>query len=123
MLKKIIFFLFFFLIILTANAHVAHYKDLKRLEFDLYRNNKLIGEHVYLFTKNNDNLVVYSKINFKIKKLGITLYKYHAEGTEVYKNSKLDAIGALLLALIGNACCCLQSVGIFTNITKENTPP
>ena len=89
MLKKIIFSLFFFLIILTANAHVAHYKDLKRLEFDLYRNNKLIGEHVYLFTKHNDNLVVYSKINFKIKKLGITLYKYHAEGTEVYKNSKL----------------------------------
>ena len=74
---------------MTANAHVAHYKDLKRLEFDLYRNNKLIGEHVYLFTNNNDNLVVYSKINFKIKKLGITLYKYYAEGTEVYKNSRL----------------------------------
>ena len=59
MLKKIIVFLFFFLIILTANAHVEHYKDLKRLEFDLYRNNKLIGEHVYLFTNNNDNLVVF----------------------------------------------------------------
>ena len=89
MLKKIVFSLFFFLIILSANALVAHYKDLKRLEFHLYRNNKLIGKHVYLFTQNNDNLVVNSKINFKIKKLGVTVYKYHAEGTEVYKNSKL----------------------------------
>ena len=89
MLKKIVFSLFFFLITLTANAHVAHYKDLKSLEFDLYRNNKLIGKHVYLFTQNSDNLVVNSKINFKIKKFGVTLYKYQAEGTEVYKNSKL----------------------------------
>ena len=28
----------------------------------------------------------------------------------------------ILIPLIGNACCSLQSVGIFTHITKENTP-
>ena len=28
-------------------------------------------------------------INFKIKKLGVVLYKYHVKGTEVYKNGKL----------------------------------
>ena len=88
-MKKIFFSLIFFLIILEANAHVEHYKNLNALEFNLYRNNKLIGEHIYTFIRNDGNLTVNSKINFQIKKLGVTLYKYQAEGTEVYKNSKL----------------------------------
>ena len=51
----------------------------------------------------------------------VTSYKKTAN-IVVYRNSKSDALGALLLALIGNACCSFQSVGIFTHITKENTP-
>ena len=89
MMKKFFLSLFFFLILSEANAHVEHYKNLNTLEFDLYRNNKLIGEHIYIFTRNDENLTVNSKINFQIKKLGVVLYKYKAEGTEVYKNSKL----------------------------------
>ena len=89
MMNKFFLLLSFLLIVSEVNAHVEHYKNLNTLEFDLYRNNKLIGKHVYLFTQSNDNLVVNSKINFEINKLGITLYKYQAEGTEVYKNSKL----------------------------------
>ena len=46
-------------------------------------NSKLIA------SENDENLTVNSKINFQIKKLGVVLYKYKAEGTEVYKNSKL----------------------------------
>ena len=30
-----------------------------------------------------------SEINFKIKKLGVVLYKYHVKGTEIYKDGKL----------------------------------
>ena len=80
------FFISFFLLLTTlpANSHVQHYEDLNKLEFDLYRNNKLIGTHIFNFTKINDQLIVNSKINFQIKKVGIVLYKYEAEGTEIY---------------------------------------
>ena len=73
----------------SVNAHVQHYKDLKRIEFDIYRNNKHIGEHIFSFAKSNEQISIESKINFIIKKLGIVLYKYHVEGKEVYEDGKL----------------------------------
>ena len=65
-------------------AHLQHYSDVEYLEYDLYRNNSLIGSHKYNFVKNGDNLSVKSVVNFKITKLGIDLYKYFAESTENY---------------------------------------
>ena len=72
-----------------AYAHVQHYEDLNRIEFAIYRNNNLIGTHVFSFEKSNDTLAVESEINFEIKKLGIVFYKYHVKGTEIYKNGEL----------------------------------
>jgi len=91
MLKKyrnlitILIFLFCF----PSKAHVDHYKNLNLLEYNLYRNNKLIGEHVYSFSRLNDEMTVRSEISFKIKKLGVILYKYSATSDEFYKNDKL----------------------------------
>lgn len=82
-----IFGLFFFSN--NLNAHVLHYNDVKSLEFDLYRNNKLIGTHIYNFERKDNLLTVNSIINFKISKFGMVLYKYYAKGTELYKDSKL----------------------------------
>jgi len=72
-----------------ANSHVEHYKNLNRIEFDIYRNSKHIGKHIFSFRRLEGKLFVDSEINFEIKKLGIVLYKYHVKGTEVYKNGKL----------------------------------
>ena len=71
------------------NAHVEHYKNLNRIEFDITRNNKTIGKHIFVFKKNGDQLSVESEINFEIKKLGVVLYKYHVKGTEYFKDGKL----------------------------------
>ena len=78
--------LYFFL---SANlfSHLQHYADIKYLEYDLYRNNDLIGSHKYNFIKNGDNLTVESVVNFKITKLGIDLYKYFAESNENYEKN------------------------------------
>ena len=73
----------------TINAHVQHYEGLKSIEFDIYRNNQLIGKHMFSFKKSDNQLAVESEINFEIKKFGIVIYKYHVKGTEFYKNGKL----------------------------------
>ena len=86
---KIIIFLILISLPFSTNAHVQHYEDLKRIEFDIYRNNKNIGKHIFSFKKSNGQLEVESEINFEIKKLGIILYKYHVKGTEFYKDGKL----------------------------------
>jgi len=72
-----------------SNAHLEHYDNLNRIEFDIYRNNKHIGKHIFSFKKLEKRLEVESEINFEIKKLGIVLYKYQVQGTEVYKDGKL----------------------------------
>ena len=91
MLKKIRIILFVILITfpLISFAHVEHYKDLNKIEFDIYRNNKLIGYHIFSFNNNDGLLEVESEIKFEIKKLGVILYDYQVSGTEVYKDGNL----------------------------------
>ena len=86
---RIIIFLTLINLPFPTNAHVQHYDDLNRIEFDIYRNNQYIGKHVFSFKKSDGQLAVKSEINFEIKKFGIVLYKYHVEGTEIYKDEQL----------------------------------
>ena len=86
---KIIIILFLISFPHTISAHVQHYENLNRIEFDIYRNNKHIGKHIFSFKKSDGLLAVESEINFKIKKLGIVLYQYHVKGTESYKDGQL----------------------------------
>ena len=75
-----------FFIFLEINAHVDQYSKFNYLEYELYRNNKLIGYHKYNFQRDGQNLIINNEVNFKITKLGVDLYKYYAKGTEKYKN-------------------------------------
>ena len=86
---KIIISLILIISPFSTNAHVLHYDDLNRIEFDIYRNNNHIGKHIFSFKKSDEQLAVESKIDFEIKKFGIVLYKYHVEGTEIYKDKQL----------------------------------
>ena len=86
---KIIILLIFLSFPLSVNSHVQHYEDLNRIEFDIYRNNKHIGTHIFSFKKSEGQLAVESEINFEIKKLGIVFYSYHVKGTEIYKAGRL----------------------------------
>ena len=97
MFKKLFLLTLFFITQLyfnQASAHVLHYQKLNKLEFDLYRNNQLIGQHIYLFDRNGQNLTVHNKINFKIKVFGVTVYRYSSEGHEKYINGKLESFSA-----------------------------
>ena len=88
-ISKILTFLILIFLSTPSIPHVQHYENLKRIEFDIYRNNKHIGKHIFSFKKSDGQLSVESEINFEIKKLGIVLYKYHVKGVELYKDGKL----------------------------------
>ena len=86
--------IFVFLIIFTPTnltAHTQHYNNLKKIEFDIFRNNKYVGKHIFSFdfNKEKNELTVESVINFQIKKMGVVLYKYFAEGAEIYRDGNL----------------------------------
>ncbi len=85
---KNIIFLLFLIFPIIANAHVQHYDNLNRIEFNIFRNDKHIGKHIFTFKRLEDQLLVKSEINFEIKKFGAVLYRYHAKGTEAFKNGR-----------------------------------
>ena len=98
MIKKFLSLVIIFIIYLSynsASAHVLHYKNLNELVFDLYRNNQFIGQHIYLFNRDGQNLIVQNTINFEIKILGITLYKYFAKGQEQYIDGKFHSFSSM----------------------------
>ena len=69
-----------FIITFKVNSHIQHYKDFNYLEYELFRNNKLIGYHKYNFNRDNNILSVKSEVSFKITKLGVDIYKYFVHG-------------------------------------------
>ena len=87
-MKKIILsIIFYFLFPVSSFSHLQHYDKINYLEYDLFRNNSLIGSHKYNFPRHGENLVVKSIVNFKISKLGVVLYKYYAESSEEYNKN------------------------------------
>jgi len=87
MKKIVVAIILYFFLNVNSFSHLQHYSSVKYLEYDLFRNNDLIGSHKYDFVINGDNLTVKSVVTFKISKLGIDLYKYFAESTENYENN------------------------------------
>ena len=88
-MKRLSILIVFFLIInIEVFAHVNHNKKYNYLEYELFRNNKLIGYHKYNFERNKDFLKVKSYVEFNISKLGVNLYRYEAISEESHKNDK-----------------------------------
>jgi hypothetical protein len=94
-MKKFLFSItLIFLIIKEIHAHIDHYKNYNYLEYELFRNNKLIGYHIYKFTRNKSDLVIDNEVSFKITKLGVNLYKYYAKGVEKYTNGVFSSFNS-----------------------------
>ncbi len=91
MKKTLIIYLFF---ITSSFADINNYKNLNSLNYDLYRNDELIGFHNYNFKRENDKLTVKSDVKFEIVKLGVTLYKYKASSEEIYKKGNFQKFSA-----------------------------
>ena len=90
MLRLLIFFVSYILLTTAANSHVQHYKNLQRIEFDIYRNNDLVGFHKVNVKKKGDNTKeVITDILIEVKILGIKVHTYKSYGVETYKNEEL----------------------------------
>ena len=89
MKKKFLSIILFLILTTKATSHTDHYKDINVLEYELFRNSKLIGYHNYELVRNKGNLIVKSLMDFKITKLGIDLYSYKGTTKEKYEQNQL----------------------------------
>ena len=89
-MKKIfINIILFFFIFTNLNAHIYHYKNFKKIEMEIFRNNELIGYNYYFFKTKNDEVQVTNQTKITVKLLGATIFDIEGYGEEKYKNDKL----------------------------------
>jgi len=79
----------FFFITTNLNAHISHYKNFKKIEMEIFRNNKLIGYNYYFFKTESDIVQVTNQIKITVKLLGAVILDIEGYGEEKYKNNKL----------------------------------
>ena len=85
-----IFFLFVFLINFTVYA--LPIPESKKATYEIWRKNKVIGTHEILFSENNNNLIIETKIDIKVKILLVTVYTFFHQSKEIWKNGKFIKI-------------------------------
>jgi hypothetical protein len=89
-MKKIFINIILFLLLSSnLNAHVSHYKDFKKIEMEIFRNNELIGYNYYFFTKKNNEIQVTNQIKITVKLLGTIIFDVEGYGEEKYIDDKL----------------------------------
>jgi hypothetical protein len=89
-MKKIFINIILFLFFSTSlSAHTSHYKDFKKIEMEIFRNNELIGYSYYFFKTKDDEVKVTNQTKITVKLLGATIFDIEGYGEEKYKNEKL----------------------------------
>jgi len=88
-MKKIFITIIFILSSIEATAHIYHYKNLKKIEMEIFRNNELIGYNYYFFKRDKNITQVTNQIKFTVKLLGATIFEIEGYGNEKYNKEKL----------------------------------
>jgi len=89
-MKKFFIKVILFLLISTnLDAHIYHYKNFKKIEMEIFRNDELIGYNYYFFKTKKNSVKVINQIKFTVKLLGTTIFDVEGYGEEKYNNNKL----------------------------------
>ena len=91
-MNKIILMFFIALGILfkiNGYALTDHYKNIKSIEMEIFKDNKYIGFSNFFFNKTQKKFEVTNTTNFEVKLMGITVFSVISEGLEIYENDQL----------------------------------
>ena len=89
MKKKIKYIILFIFISTNLHAHITHYKNFKKIEMEIFRNNELIGYNYYFFRTKGDEVQVTNQVKITVKLFGATIFDVESYGEEKYNNNKL----------------------------------
>ena len=70
-MKKILLCFILLIYPQALNSHVSHYKNIKKIEMEIFKDGKNIGYCNYEFSKNNGTIEIFNETNFEVKLLGI----------------------------------------------------
>ena len=88
-MKKYIYILLLSFFASQAQSHTSNYKNISKIEMEIFRNDKAIGYSNYFFQHEGDSMTIKNYTQFKVKLLGITIFSILSEGIEKYEDNKL----------------------------------
>ena len=88
-MKIYIYILLLFLFASQSQSHTSHYKNISKIEMEVFRNDKAIGYSNYFFEHKDDTMTIKNYTQFKVKLLGITFFSISSEAIEKYEDNKL----------------------------------
>ncbi len=89
-MKKIFYiFLLGLIFTSTAQSNTSHYKNISKIEMEVFRNNELIGHSNYYFEHADDTMTIKNYTKFKVELFGVIIFSISSEAIEKYQNDKL----------------------------------
>jgi hypothetical protein len=88
-LNKIIIIFFIMMVPNDVFAHTNHYKNIKKIEMEIFRNNKLIGYNNYFFKRKENITEITNQIKFSVSLLGTEIFNFESYGVEKYNRNQL----------------------------------
>jgi len=88
-MKKCIYIFLLFLFASQAQSHTSHYKNISKIEMEVFRNNKAIGYSNYYFEHEDNAMTIKNYTQFKVKLLGVAIFSISSEAIEKYEDNKL----------------------------------
>jgi len=84
-----ILYIIFILILFSFNTTAYEIPDKNKINFDIIRKGKDIGDHIIQFKEKNDQLIVNVDIDIKVKLAFVVVYKFEHQSKEVWENGTL----------------------------------
>ena len=89
-MKKIFYiFLLGLIFTSTAQSNTSHYKNISKIEMEVFRNNELIGHSNYYFEHADDTMTIKNYTKFKVELFGVIIFSISSEAIEKYQDNKL----------------------------------
>ena len=88
-MKKYIYILLLIFLSSSVQAHTSDYKNIIKIEMEVFRNNEAIGYSNYFFDHQDNIMTVKNYTQFKVKLFGATIFSISSEAIEKYKKNKL----------------------------------
>jgi len=88
-MKKCIYIFLLLLFTSQAQSYTSHYKNISKIEMEVFRNDKAIGYSNYYFEHEDNAMTIKNYTQFKVKLLGVTIFSISSEAIEKYEDNKL----------------------------------
>ena len=75
-----------FIMLITFSAQAFPIPENKKVTYDIWRKNKIIGTHEILFSENNGNLSIETNIDIEVKLFFVTAYTFFHKSKEIWKD-------------------------------------